>query len=109
MIIEGSIEKVGEWAVDLSDYVTNSALTTKLADYVTGTALDTKLEDFVSETELATELAEYVTHSNLAVSLSGKVDAEEGKRLITEEEAQKLENLNEAGEENYVKSVSSDF
>ena len=30
MIIEGSIEKVGEWAVDLSDYVTNNALTTKL-------------------------------------------------------------------------------
>lgn len=109
MIIEGAIEKVGEWAVDLSDYVTNSALTTKLADYVTGTALDTKLEDFVSETELATELTEYVTHNSLAVSLSGKVDAEEGKRLITEAEAQKLENLDEAGEENYVKSVSSDF
>lgn len=109
MIIDGAIEKVGEWTVDLSDYVTKDALDTELEGYISNSALDTKLADYVSEGELETELQNYASLSELALSLSGKVDKEEGKRLITEEEAQKLKNLSVSGEENFVKSVTSDF
>ena len=109
IVINGVIEVVGKWATDLSGYVTSDALDTKLEDYITSTGLDTKLESYVTESELSTQLTEYVTDSTLAVSLSGKVNKEEGKRLITEEEAQKLASLDTAGEENFVKSVSDDF
>lgn len=109
MIIDGNIEKVGEWTVDLSDYVTNDALVTKLEGYVSNDVLNTKLEEYVSETGLQTNLQNYASLNDLALGLSGKVDAVEGSRLITEEEAEKLENLNVTGEENYVKSVTSDF
>lgn len=66
MVVEGSIEKVGNWAVDLSEYA-------KTAD--------------VTE------------------ALKKKVDAEEGKRLVSEEEIAKWN----AGEENFVKSTSEEF
>lgn len=109
MVIEGVIEKVGDWKVDLTDYITKSALTTTLADYVTNTALNTKLDEFITEAELATELNSYVTNTNFAVAMADKVDVEEGKRLITEEEAAKLASLDTAGEANFVKEVSADF
>ena len=41
--------------------------------------------------------------------MADKVDVEEGKRLITEEEAAKLASLDTAGEANFVKEVSADF
>ena len=66
MVIDGKLNQVGNWEVDLSEYA-------KSAD--------------VEE------------------ALKGKVNAEEGKRLITEEEASKWN----AGEENYIKSVTDDF
>lgn len=66
MVVEGSVEKVGNWAVDLSEYA--------------------KTED-INE------------------ALKKKVDAEEGKRLVSEEEIAEWNK----GEENYIKSVTEDF
>lgn len=66
MVVEGSVEKVGNWAVDLSEYAKTSA---------------------VEE------------------ALKGKVNAEEGKRLVSEEEIAEWNK----GEENYIKSVTEDF
>ena len=70
MVIDGDIEKVGDWKVDLSDYA-------KAAD--------------------------------VNNALNNKVDKVDNARLITEIEAQKLANLKENAEENYVKSISNDF
>lgn len=106
MVIDGVIEVVGKWATDLTDYVTKDALSKDLANYVKSTDLTTTLESYAKTTDVtavATELGE------LATAVDNKVEKEEGKRLITEEEAQKLEKLSEAGEENFVKTVSDDF
>lgn len=62
-------EKIGDTEIDLSGYVTTSALSTTLADYVTTTALNTALADYVTSTSLATTLADYVTSASLATTL----------------------------------------
>lgn len=106
VVIDGVIEVVGKWATDLTDYVTKDALSKDLANYVKSTDLTTTLEGYAKTsdvTAVTTELGE------LATAVENKVEKEEGKRLITEEEAQKLENLSEDGEENFVKAVSDDF
>lgn len=50
-------------------------------------------------------LSDYALKSDLL----NKVDKVDGERLITEEEAEKLNNLNANAEENYINSVSNDF
>lgn len=106
MVINGVIEVIGRWATDLTDYVTKNDLTTALDDYITNSELTTQLEGYVTDSELQ-EVSNEVT--NVIAALNGKVDKVEGSRLITTEEAEKLEALDVAGEENYVKSVTSDF
>ena len=51
---------------DLSDYVTNTSLTTTLADYVTNTDLTTTLADYVTNSSLTTTLADYATQTDIA-------------------------------------------
>lgn len=70
MIIDGFIEKVGSWEVDLKDY----AKTKDVND-----------------------------------ALDKKVDIVEGSRLMTEEEGQKLSNISENAEKNYISSVSEEL
>lgn len=70
MIIDGFIEKVGSWEVDLKDY----AKTKDVND-----------------------------------ALDKKVDIVEGSRLMTEEEGQKLSNISEGAEKNYISSVSEEL
>lgn len=115
IVIDGVIEVIGKWATDLSDYVTETELGTALTGYVTTGALDTKLEDYVAQESLSdyvdketlvTTLDSFATKADLnsyakTVDLDSKVDKVEGSRLITEEEAEKLNNLPES----LVKSV----
>ena len=106
IVINGVIEVVGKWATDLTDYVTKDALSKDLANYVKSTDLTATLGDYAKTsdvTAVTTELGE------LATAVENKVEKEEGSRLITEEEAQKLEDLKLDGEANYVKSVTADF
>lgn len=49
MVIEKKVEQVGKWSVDLSDYVTNDALNTKLADYVLTTTFETTVGNLNEE------------------------------------------------------------
>lgn len=70
MIIDGFIEKVGSWEVDLKDY----AKTKDVND-----------------------------------ALDKKVDIVEGSRLMTEEEGQKLSNISENAEKNYISSVNEEL
>lgn len=117
IVIDGVIEVIGKWATDLSDYVDETELAEVLEGYVTTTNLDTKLEgyatnesleDYVDSESLNSTLNNYATKTELngyatSTDLESKVDKIEGSRLITEEEAERLNNLPES----LIKSVDS--
>lgn len=65
-------EKIGTTEIDLSDYVTDTELTTILNDYVTSSGLNTIL-------------ANYATTSAMTTALADKVDKVSGKGLSTED------------------------
>lgn len=65
-------EKIGTTEIDLSDYVTDTELTTILNDYVTSSGL-------------STILANYATTSAMTTALADKVDKVSGKGLSTED------------------------
>lgn len=58
-------EQIGSTAIDLSNYVTTTALNATLTAYVTNTALQTALQSYVTSTDLATTLSDYVTSTDL--------------------------------------------
>lgn len=70
MVINNELERVGDWSVNLDNYVT--------------------IEDI----------------NNV---LSTKVDADENARLITLEEAEKLNKISENAEENFIKDTTEEF
>lgn len=127
IVIEGAIEPVGDWSVDLNDYVTvnefNTALVSKV-DKVEGGRLfmqddATKLasiEDGAQVNKIDTVDEAHFSLSNKHLSLldipitkvtnletvlNGKVDKKDGYRLMSEAEATKLA----TAEENYISSV----
>ena len=65
-------EKIGTTEIDLSDYVTDTELSTILNDYVTSSGLNTILAD-------------YATTSAMTTALADKVDKVSGKGLSTED------------------------
>lgn len=54
-------------------------------------------------------LSDYATTQYVNDELAKKVDAEEGSRLITEDEIIKLNNISEEAEKNYINSVDTEF
>lgn len=96
MVINGALEKVGSWEIDLSDYITQTKLTEALADYVSNDALETALEDYHTKDEIAEELDK-------------KVDAKEGYSLVATADLEKLATVKTGAEKNYISSVTSDF
>ena len=119
MVIEGALEKVGSWEVDLSNYVTSETLTTELnkkVDKVAGSRLMTEAEGTklagieagaqvnfiktVDEAQFAAtggnltllDIAQSKV-TGLTAALDKKVDKVDGSRLITTEEANKLAGL----------------
>jgi hypothetical protein len=127
IVIEGAIEPVGDWSVDLNDYVTktefNTALVskvdkvdggrlfmqddaTKLASIENGAQvnkIDTVDEAHFSLSNKHLSLLDIpITKvTNLETILNGKVDKKDGYRLMSEAEATKLA----TAEENYISSV----
>ena len=65
-LVSGEVLRIDDTSVDLTDYVTSSALTAALASYVTTSALTTSLSDYVTSSSLATTLADYVLSSEIA-------------------------------------------
>lgn len=55
------------------------------------------------------DLSDYAKTADVEAALAEKVDAEEGSRLITEEEAEKLSNIESGAQANIIESVSEDF
>lgn len=78
-----TIEPVGNWVVDLADYV--------------------------SETELENYLKTYYTKTEANDLLDNKVSKEEGKSLVSDTEIAKLATVEANAEENFIKSVTERF
>jgi hypothetical protein len=57
--------KIWETSIDLSNYVTTSALNTALSSYVTSAVFTQTLQDYVTTTNLSQTLSDYVTSSGL--------------------------------------------
>ena len=100
------VEQVGSWEVDLTAYLTKAAAEETYAKkndveatYAKKTDIPT---DYVSTSEFSTEIAKYET----AEVAAGKyVAQEEGKTLIEVTELERLAQVNENAEENYISSV----
>lgn len=86
MVLNGSLEKVGDWKVDLSDYATTAAV---------ATAIETALADYSTTTEMnaaiATAIAGVITLKSLSAETVGtgnvvtkvEYDNETGKTTAT--------------------------
>ena len=117
MVVEGTLEQVGNWEVDLADYFTEEELKTYLESYYTSEQVDTiltayakttDLEGYYTSTQVDTLLEKYYTQEELDALLEKYVLAEEGKSLVSDTEIAKLATVSENAEENFIKSVNSD-
>ena len=131
IVIDGAIEKVGSWEVNLSDYAktedVNAALATKV-NIVDGSRLMTDAEgeklkgiaagaevniinavnnEFIigDNRELQINIISKDKITGLTEALADKVDKVEGSRLITVEEAKKLEKLALQGDDVVISGV----
>ena len=136
MVINKVIEKVGNWDIDLTDYVTESELSTELAkkvDVQAGFSLlaDTEIarlatinenaeENFIKSAETADFTVSEAGHltlndiaqdkiTGLSDALDGKVAKKEGYDLVSNEEIAKLATVEEGAEKNYISAVSGEF
>ena len=129
MVINGSIEKVGSWEVNLSAYAktedVNNALALKAnaQDVEDALALKANADDIADDLALKAdaadveesfaavdeELAKKADAETVEAELAKKVDAVEGSRLMTDAEGAKLAGIAEGAEANYINSVNTEF
>ena len=69
MIVNGQLEKLGSWGVDLSNYVTFNDLSSALNNYITSSDLSSTLNDYVTSSDLSSTLNDYVTSSDLQTEI----------------------------------------
>ena len=87
MVIDGQVEKVGSWKVDLSEYLTIESFNTSIANYYNKSEIDELVND-VKE-----DLATYITATDTRI----------------ENLEQKLNGVEEGAEVNVINSVSDEF
>ena len=135
MVINGAVERVGDWAVDLSEYAKTDDVNTALegkVDKVDGSRLmtnaeGTKLEgieagaqvnkiETVDAGQFAIDEDKNLTLLDIAMgkvtgltdALAGKVDAAEGSRLMTNAEGTKLEGIEAGAQVNKIETVDTE-
>lgn len=129
MVINGSIEKVGSWEVNLSAYAktedVNNALALKAnaQDVEDALALKANADDIADDLALKADaadveesfatvnekLAKKADAETVEAELAKKVDAVEGSRLMTSAEGDKLAAIEAGAQKNYITSTSDDF
>jgi hypothetical protein len=118
MLIEGTLEQVGNWEVNLNDYFTEDELKSYLEGYYTESEVQAILADYAKKTDLEgyytaeqvdNLLTGYYTSEKVNELLQKYVLTEEGKGLVDNSEIEKLKTVKENAEPNYIKSVTSDF
>lgn len=137
MVIDGVLEKMGSWEVNLNDYATKEDLANKV-DAQDGyslvpDALIERLENIQPNAEQnfiksvssnftvtdgllelislpsSVDLSASTVIQNLNKALEGKVDAEEGKSLVADDLIEKLIILDPNAEANVIDDVSDEF
>ena len=130
MVLEGKVERVGDWKVDLSGYalkttvedlgVEVNGIKEQLPDFaksadveeaLAGKVNNATLEGYATTGALAGEVAKLATKTELGdleTIVNGKLDAEEGKGLVANEEIAKLLTIAEGAEVNFVKSINEE-
>ena len=137
MVLDGKVEKVGDWKVDLSGYATISSVNeisaqvngiagqlssfAKAADVeealgeveeaLAGKVDNETLEGYATTGALAGEVAKLATKGELAeanAAINSKVTAVAGKDLVDTAEIAKLATVAEGAEVNFVKSVDEE-
>lgn len=116
MVIDGELEQVGNWEINLDDYFTEAELNNYLKNYYNSSQIDSRLAEYVKSSSLTaqyynkTEIQDsYYSKSAIDTLLSSYVVSEEGKSLIPNDQLNKLKTVSENAEENYIKNTSSEF
>lgn len=121
IVVEGKLEPVGKWEVNLDNYVTNDSLSTtlnsyattesvdnKLASYATTESMNTALGDYATTEAMNTALGNYATTAAMNSALEGYVAKEDGKGLVPTADIEKLAGITAGAEPNYIKSVEAE-
>lgn len=121
IVVEGELEPVGKWEVNLDNYVTNDSLSTtlnsyattksvdnKLASYATTESMNTALGDYATTEAMNTALGNYATTAAMNSALEGYVAKEDGKGLVPTADIEKLAGITAGAEPNYIKSVEAE-
>ena len=102
MVVDGTWEKIGDTAVNLDGYATESYVTEAIKNKAEVGASYTKAE----ADDLLNAKADIIDVEDL---LNGKVDKDENARLMTIAEGTKLAGIAEGAEVNVINAVSEDF
>lgn len=137
MVIDGAVEKVGSWEVNLDDYATKEALENKV-DKVDGARLITESEAYILNSieenaqknyinEVSSDftvkdgkleiisvpstidLSKTQAYKDLIAGMDNLVVKEEGKSLIDNILISKLDGIEPGAEVNYIRSVNSEL
>ena len=135
MVINGALEKVGDWTIDLGDYATIESVEAalelkanasdveatlaekadaqevenKLAEKADAQEVDAALELKANVSDVETALAKKANTDEILAKLAEKVDKVNGSRLMKEEEGTKLAGIEDGAQKNYINSVSDEF
>lgn len=137
MVIDGAIEKMGSWEVNLDDYATKDDLANKVDSQdgysLVPDVLIERLESIQPNAEQnfiksvssnftvtdgllelvslpsSVDLSASTVIQNLNKALEGKVDAEEGKSLVADDLIEKLIILDPNAQANVIDNVSDEF
>ena len=96
MVIDGKVEKVGSWKVDLSDYLTIESFNTTIEDYYTKSEITDLIADITggeSAADVKAQLTEYISSND----------------AVIENITDKLNTVEEGAEVNVINEVSPEF
>lgn len=96
MVIDGKVEKVGSWKVDLSEYLTIESFNTTIEDYYTKSEITDLIADITggeSAADVKAQLTEYISSND----------------AVVENITDKLNTVEEGAEVNVINEVSPEF
>ena len=109
MVINGVVEKVGSWEVDLSAYAKTADVNNALALKANTADVEADLALKANAADVEADLALKANTADVEADLAKKVDAVEGSRLMTDAEGEKLAAIEPGAEVNVIDTVSSEF
>lgn len=109
MVINGAVEKVGSWEVDLSAYAKTADVNDALALKANTADVNSALALKANAADIEADLALKANIADVEADLDKKVDIVEGSRLMTDAEGEKLAAIEPGAEVNVIDTVSNEF